>query len=261
MPTKTAPDTRPAMKYLDMQAYVGITKHNGGMEATDELLALCGVREAKNVLNVGCGIGAGSVHIARAFGCHVVGVDLSEKMIGWSRLRAKEGGVLDRVEFGVANVLDLPFPADCFDVVVAESVLAFVRDRSCAVRECVRVTRPGGYVGLNEAFYLQAPPSETTALVNSLVDTVIPTLDEWQVIWEQSGLQDRVIHPHQVKAGDELRSRLKWVGGRWMLRAWGRLFHLILTRPGDRQSIRRFFSADAIDSMTDTGYGIFVGRK
>ncbi len=26
------------MKYLDMQAYVGITKHNGGFAATNELL-------------------------------------------------------------------------------------------------------------------------------------------------------------------------------------------------------------------------------
>src|SRR5512137_495451 len=91
--------------YLDMQAEVGITKHVGGFAATDELLSLCHVGDAKEVLNVGCGIGVGVAYIARKFGCRAVGVDISEKMIKWSRLRAGEEKVEDKVEFRRANVL------------------------------------------------------------------------------------------------------------------------------------------------------------
>ena len=76
-----------AMPFLDLQAALGITKHPGGYAATDELLALCQIEQAKEVLNVGCGIGVGAVYIAQRFGCHTVGVDLSEKMIAWSRQR------------------------------------------------------------------------------------------------------------------------------------------------------------------------------
>lgn len=77
------------INYLDFQAYVGITKHNGGFEATNELLSLCHIEDAHEVLNVGCGIGVGPAYIARKHGCRVVGVDISEKMIEWSRLRAR----------------------------------------------------------------------------------------------------------------------------------------------------------------------------
>ena len=77
---------QPSSTYLDFQAEVGITKHVGGFAATDELLSLCHIADAKEVLNVGCGIGVGSAYIARKFGCRVVGVDISEKMIEWSRL-------------------------------------------------------------------------------------------------------------------------------------------------------------------------------
>ena len=143
---------QPGIKYLDMQAYVGITKHNGGFAATNELLSLCHIEEAREVLNVGCGIGVGSAYIAKKYNCHVVGVDISEKMIEWSRQRAREERVEDKVEFRVANVLELPFEADRFDVVSCESVLAFVEDKPRAIRECVRMARPGRYVGLNETY-------------------------------------------------------------------------------------------------------------
>src|SRR5512137_2691123 len=112
--------------FLDMQAEVGITKHIGGFESTDELLSLCHIQEAREVLNVGCGTGVGSAYIAKKWGCHVVGVDISEKMIAWSRQRAREEKVEPKVEFRQADVLDLPFDEGRFDVVFAESVLIFV---------------------------------------------------------------------------------------------------------------------------------------
>jgi cyclopropane fatty-acyl-phospholipid synthase-like methyltransferase len=53
------------VNFLDMQAFVGITKHTGGIEATNELLSLCHIQDAHEVLNVGCGIGVGPAYIAR----------------------------------------------------------------------------------------------------------------------------------------------------------------------------------------------------
>jgi cyclopropane fatty-acyl-phospholipid synthase-like methyltransferase len=57
-------NNQPGIKYLDMQAYVGITKHNGGFAATNQLLSLFHIEEAREVLNVGCGIGVGSDYVA-----------------------------------------------------------------------------------------------------------------------------------------------------------------------------------------------------
>jgi arsenite methyltransferase len=248
--------------YLDMQAEVGITKHVGGFSATDELLSLCHVEDAKEVLNVGCGIGVGVAYIARKFGCRVVGVDISEKMIEWSSRRAGEEKVEDKVEFRCANVLDLPFEDDRFDAVIVESVLAFVDDKPRAIHECIRVTKPGGYVGLNESFWAKEPSPEMVALAQDSVGSSIPTEESWKVLWEASGLRVRTMSLRRVDARHEVRDRLRWVGRRWALRGFGRLLRLFFTNPGMRQSIKKFFSSSSLDAfLGEIGYGLFTGRK
>jgi ubiquinone/menaquinone biosynthesis C-methylase UbiE len=252
--------TEPALAYLDMQAYVGITKHNGGLAATGKLLSLCHVREAREVLNVGCGIGVGSAYVARKHGCRVVGVDISDKMIEWSRKRAREEHVEAKVEFRVADVLDLPFEADRFDAVLCESVLAFVDDKQRAIGELVRVTRPGGYVGLNETFWTQEPTPEMIARVREAVGSSIPTVETWQALWAASGLQERVMTTYQIHPRQEIRDRMRWVGWRWALRGFARLFRLYVTNRAVRQALREQFNAPA-DLLRQMGYALLVGRK
>lgn len=253
-------DTQSMISYLDMQAYVGITKHNGGFAATDELLSLVHIDEAREVLNVGCGIGVGSAYIAKKHGCHVVGVDISDKMIDWSRQRAREEQVEDRVQFQVADVLDLPFDADRFDVVLAESVLAFVEDKQRAIRELVRVTRPGGYVGLNETFWTQEPAAELLSRMQESVAPCILTLEDWQALWVTSKLLDRVVRPHEIDPRQEIRGRLQWVGGRWALRGFARLARLYLTNRSTRRSVKEMFDGP-VELLQQMGYGLFAGRK
>ncbi len=256
----TNTDAQAGITYLDMQAYVGITKHNGGRAATDELLALCHIEHAHEVLNVGCGIGIGCAYIAKKHGCHVVGVDISEKMIEWSRKRAHEERVEDKVEFRVADIVDLPFEDDRFDAVVVESVIAFVDDKAQAIRECRRVTRPGGYVALNETFFTEVPTPEVGEIVRREMGVDIPIVQTWQALWEISGLQDRTIRLYQIDARHEIRDRLQWIGARWALKAFGRLFRLYLTQPAARQSLKAQFGSSAAWFKT-MGYGIFAGRK
>jgi arsenite methyltransferase len=255
----TITNLQAGIAYLDMQAYVGITKHIGGRAATDELLSLCHMAQAREVLIVGCGIGVSCAYIAQKYGCRVVGVDISEKMIEWSHKRAHEGRVEDKVEFRAADVLDLPFDNDRFDAVLVESVIAFVDDKARALRECVRVTRPAGYVGLNESFFTVAPTAEVGEIVRRELGADIPLVQTWQTLWEASGLHDRVVNLHRIDARHEIRDRLQWIGARWTLAAFGRLFRLYLTQPA-RRSLKAQFGSSAA-SLNTMGYGIFVGRK
>jgi SAM-dependent methyltransferase len=73
----------------------------------------------------------------------------------WVPLRSE--GVAANVDLGAADVLRLPFATGSFDAVVCESVLIFVPDKVRAIEECVRVTRPGGYAGINESFWFVRP--------------------------------------------------------------------------------------------------------
>ena len=155
--------------FFDFAAEVGLTKHVGGVEATDALVELCHVGEDAYVLDVGCGAGVTPCYIAKKYGCRVVGVDISERMVERSRERANREKVADRVEFRVADAQDLPFEDALFDAVFTESVTSFPEDKQKAVNEYVRVTKPGGYIGLNESTWLKAPlPPEVVAWISHI---------------------------------------------------------------------------------------------
>ena len=125
--------------------------HFGGLEATRELVELCHIDKNKYVLDVGYGSGKTACYVAKRYGCRVVGVDLLERMIDRSNERAKREGVEDRVRFRVADAQNLPFEDNLFDVVVGEFITGLLDDKRRGVNEYLRVTKPGGYVGLNEA--------------------------------------------------------------------------------------------------------------
>ena len=67
--------------YFEFLADMGFTKHIGGMASTEELIKTCRINVGKYVLDVGCGVGLTPCCLARTYGCHVVGVDITAGMI------------------------------------------------------------------------------------------------------------------------------------------------------------------------------------
>jgi ubiquinone/menaquinone biosynthesis C-methylase UbiE len=91
----------------------------------------------KDVLECGCGTGLLLERIER-FARSARGVDLSPGMLAKARDRGLD------VEEG--SVTKLPFADASFDVACSFKVLAHVPEIGCALKEMVRVTRPGGIV-------------------------------------------------------------------------------------------------------------------
>jgi arsenite methyltransferase len=144
--------------FFDFAAEVGLTKHIGGLEATEDLAQLCHIGKGQYVLDVGCGVGVTPCFLAKRFGCRVVGVDISARMVNRSNDRPKREKLADKVEFRVGDAQDLPFGDGLFDAVITESVTALAYDEQKAVCEYARVSRSGGYVGLSESVWLKVPP-------------------------------------------------------------------------------------------------------
>jgi demethylmenaquinone methyltransferase/2-methoxy-6-polyprenyl-1,4-benzoquinol methylase len=74
----------------------------------------------------------------------VIGVDYSPAMIDRARLKA--AARRQRCRFEVADVLHLPFEDARFDAVTASGGLRSLDDPASAVREMVRVARPGARI-------------------------------------------------------------------------------------------------------------------
>lgn len=254
---RSRPERDPS--YLDMQAQIGITKHNGGYPATERLLDMCRAREAREVLYVGSGIGVGPSYLASTFGCRVTAVDVSPKMLDWTRIRVRRDGVAHLVSPVQADVLALPFADGGFDLVLVESVLAFVADKQRAVAECVRVTRPGGWVGMNETVWRDGPPAGDQALDANALGTFLATQCQWRALWEDSGLLERGLEFHAINLAEEARSRLRWIGWRWLLPAWGRAIRIAVGDAGARRALREQMSYPP-SLAAHMGYMLSAGR-
>lgn len=122
---------------------------------------MCELDATSRVLDVGCGSGNTACLIAQQYGSLVHGIDISEVMIAKAKERARRRGLMDRLEFRIADAFQLPFKDDSFDVVIVESVLTPLSgDKKQALVEMVRVVRPEGRIGVNG---LSEGPAQTAA--------------------------------------------------------------------------------------------------
>ena len=256
----------PAPSYFDLQATWGVTKHFGGTDTTDVLATLCHIDRDAYVLDVGCGAGMTPCYLAQTIGCRVVGVDISERMIAWSRRRAQRARLADRVSFAVADAQKLPFPDGTFDAIISESVTAFVADKQCAVAEYVRVARPGSYIGLMEGTWNAPPPVDLADyLARVMAGADFQPSDEWTNLLAGAGLTDLVAQPCTISARRQWKSELQRMGRderREYLQAWKTFGSLLITSAPFRRYLRELWPPRSAFRLFDYfGYGIFAGRK
>jgi ubiquinone/menaquinone biosynthesis C-methylase UbiE len=145
MSMRTAPTTIGPKNYESWRA----TSLGAVTEAIEQrlILDLMGDLAGVHVLDLGCGDGA-LVCAAASRGAEATGVDPDPAMLAAARTRADRDGITAAFLEGRAE--RLPFPDAAFDVVVSITVLCFVPDASVAVREMVRVLRPGGRLVIGE---------------------------------------------------------------------------------------------------------------
>ena len=94
-------------------------------------------------LDIGCGTGAlVSAILERGSPRQVVGVDPSAPFLSSARRQVTDA----RVEFRAGEAAHLRLPGCAFDAVVSGLVLNFTPDPEAALREMVRVARPGAIV-------------------------------------------------------------------------------------------------------------------
>ncbi|NIS79883.1 MAG: methyltransferase domain-containing protein [Anaerolineales bacterium] len=250
---------------FDYQAQVGLTKHMGGLAATETLIRLCGIEAAHEVLEVGCGVGQTSVLLVKRCGCRVVGVDLRPGMLAFAEARARKHRVSDRTEFRVGDITDLPFGDKKFDVVFGESITVFAPDHAKAIHEYARVLKHGGVLGLNETVWLKTPPPEIEAWMSRELSggAHTRTVGDWGALMEGADLSLDVSQVHAYDIRTELRGMLQRYGCGGYLVVVLRQIGLYIRDPDYRSFVREIQQDRVIPENLDEylGYGLFVARK
>ena len=124
------------IKKLELQA----------LETAEERIPLyieVGLKDAKLVLDVGCGSGIVTRDIARLTKGKVIAVDGSKDMIKVAQNVLKP---YKNVELRVGDANNLPLEDNMFDIVTCNLLLMWTDDPQKVLNEMARVTKPGGIV-------------------------------------------------------------------------------------------------------------------
>lgn len=127
-----------------------------------EIATVCNhIKGGREVLDIGCGSGFSTLFYAQAVH-NIIGADYAEKMVAHARRFLKDKAYrnrtlqeyapgariagVDNIRFESGNILDLGYPDEQFDKIVAERVLINLPTRELqadAVAEVARVMKPG----------------------------------------------------------------------------------------------------------------------
>jgi SAM-dependent methyltransferase len=134
----------------DIGQYSWVTKKD--LESDVARLQL---RNASQLLDLGCGPGGALTHIVGMTGCRGIGIDVSVPAIAAARRRAESFGLAARLSFQQADLNQpLPFREASFEAAVCLDVILHLRDRSKVFREMKRILIPGGRFLLTDAAVL-----------------------------------------------------------------------------------------------------------
>jgi demethylmenaquinone methyltransferase/2-methoxy-6-polyprenyl-1,4-benzoquinol methylase len=122
------------------------------------------------ILDMAAGTGSSSQPLAAA-GADVIPADFSDGMLAAGRIR------LPHLPFTKADALNLPFPAEAFDVVTFSFGLRNTADIDKALREALRVTKVGGRLVIAEFSHPVWRPFRT--IYTNYLMRALPVVARW----------------------------------------------------------------------------------
>ena len=124
--------------------------HTGGFRASLVLRGLAQIQESDRVLDIGAGLAGPARMLAATPGCYVDCIDLSEDYCVAALLLNRLTGLDGRIAVKVGSALDIPYPADSFDVAWMQNVGMNIANKQGLYEEIHRVLKPGGRFAFQE---------------------------------------------------------------------------------------------------------------
>ena len=116
-------------------------------KATDKMLEMAGISVGHRVLDVAAGAGEQSITVANKVSAtgYVLATDISSNILEFAQQMAKQAG-LNNIETQVMDGENLTLADATFDAVISRVGLIYFPDQQRALKEMLRVLKPGGKV-------------------------------------------------------------------------------------------------------------------
>jgi len=118
----------------------------GGETTTKDFLLKLNLKPGMRVLDVGCGTGGSAFYMARFYGVHVHGVDLSTNMINIAeeRLKREDAEVQEKVKFEVDDITKVQYPNNSYDIIYSRDTILHIGDKEGLYANLLKWLKPGG---------------------------------------------------------------------------------------------------------------------
>jgi SAM-dependent methyltransferase len=166
-------------------------------EESLEIPQLLDLGPDSSVLEIGCGSGGYSLHLAEKLGCQIVGLDINEAGVRSAKELAQNSALGSQARFEQCDASkNLPFGDQTFDAAFSNDVLCHVPRRLDVLVEMFRVLKPGGRMLFSDAlviggmisaeeiatrssigFYFYSPPGANERLMQQAGFSRIRTTD------------------------------------------------------------------------------------
>ena len=238
---------------------LGDSFHPGGLELTTRLAELTGIGPASRVLDAGAGRGASAVHLAKTWGCRVVGVTLEQDGVTAGYQLAQRHQVEDRVTFIQGDIQQADLGAESFDVVLMECVLSILPRKVAALRRLHDLLGPGGRLVLTDVTVSGALPPDlqgVLAVAGCLGDA--RSLEEYRALLQAEGF----IIDQSVDLQDVVSSFLRDIGGKLLMAEIAiKLGKLPLSNGAITEGKRILAEVQYLIQQGVLSYGLVVAQK
>jgi SAM-dependent methyltransferase len=205
----------------------------GGEELYRQIAVLTAMGEGVEVLDVGCGKAVTLEYFVNEFDVHGSGIETDPVLVQAAADRARASGLAERLQVQQAPADRLPYRDAIFDVAVGELGMSGSADPAAAVRELVRVTRPGGSVVLVQLVWKAPVELDRRRLLGEHLGVQPLMLVEWKRLLREAGIvdlhtedwtdPDTAFRPRVVKPFPDFAELFSLVEKMGILRrAWGR---------------------------------------
>ena len=161
----------------------------GGVELYRQIALLTEMSPEHEVLGVATGKGVSLEYFVKEYGVTASGVELDPAMVEHAEEWSRQEGIADRLQFQTGRSDSLPYRDEIFDLTIGEIGLSSHCDPGDAVRELVRVTKPGGFVVLLQLVW-KAPVDEARKEVLSEHLGARPLMVvEWKRLLREAGVE------------------------------------------------------------------------
>jgi tocopherol O-methyltransferase len=118
------------------------------LQLTERLATLARIAAGQQMVDVGCGMGASSIHLAKTRGCRSLGVTISPLQQRWATTAAKLQGAGRQVEIRRADAEQVELPAEFCDVVWSVECTEHLFDKPRFFRRAAEWLKPGGRMAI-----------------------------------------------------------------------------------------------------------------